>query len=199
MTRTPQCRCCGVPVDGMRAQVRVCAICDRCDGRHGDELQHMLLHGVQSGQVNPGVALCRALVDDAHLTGRIVYVGDKNNATITIPDPPPRWYVVCGRAAAKGTLPDMHSIVAAVLARFIGAYATTATKMAIAAELGEALRFIDDSVIDVKVDSKLDVLDPNHLIINITAKTPMMGAVIDKNAGEVEIPADILSRKRAEA
>lgn len=197
--RTPQCRCCGVPVDGMRAQVRVCAICDRCDGKHGDELQALLLHGVQTGQVKPGMALCRALVDDAHLTGRIVFVGDINNATITIPDPPPRWFVVCGRAAAKNTLPDMHSVIGAVINRHIPGRCSRATLDAIAAELKEALHFVDDSVMDVTVASKIDALDPQHLIIQVNAKAPVMGMVIDKNAGEVEIPADILSRARGQA
>lgn len=196
-----RCRCCGINVEGpVRSKVRVCVGCDDCDGLHGDKLQGVLWMAVRDGKLDPYVALARQLIDDAQLTGRSVYI-DRGNGTadLRIPDPPLPWLIVCGRALARSEMPALQTIVDAVLVRYIPGKATGSRMAALRAELGDALRFVDPSIMDVEVTTELDHLEPGHLKIVINAKTPTLGAVIDTGAADVEIPADILSRKRAEA
>lgn len=194
------CRCCGVPVEGMRAQVRVCPICDVCDGKHGDELQALVGHGVVTGQIEPGKALCRMLVDDAHLTGRIIYVEREGSplADITIPDPPPRWLVVCGRAAARGQLPDLQTVVNVVLAQHLPCGRDQLP--ALQRELREALTFVDPSIMDVAIDCRIDAECVEHVVINVSGRAVSPDLVVDMAKGaDVEISHDILSRARGQA
>lgn len=197
-----RCRCCGVPVDGaVRRQVRVCLGCDQCDGLHGAQLQGVLFKAVSDGKITAGTAIARSLIDDAQITGRLVYhVKDGAVADITVPNPPPRWLVVAMRSVARNELPDFASLVDAVLGAYLPCKGTRAVLDAIAAELTEAFRFVDPSVMSVVVDSKRDALDPQHLIIQIQARTPTLAASVNiPGADDVVIPDDILHRKRAEA
>jgi hypothetical protein len=197
------CRCCGVGnLQGVRARLRVCLGCDDCDGLHGDALQAILVKATADRKMSGDAALARALIDDAQLTGRAVYFENppgSGQADMRIPDPPPRWLVVCARALCRKELPDMHSVVGAVLGRFMGLRSSQTVLEAMRVELQAALSFIDASIFDVQIDTKVDVLDSQHLIIQVQAKTPALGAVVTPGTENVEIPPDILLRKRAEA
>lgn len=194
------CRCCGIPVMGTRARVRVCPICDQCDGLHGDKLQIALAAGVVNGKVDPGLALTRSIIDDAQLTGRIVYVEDPNGGhSITVPDPAPRWQVICSRALCRNQLPDVTLVLDVILARHLPCQATPDKLEAIARELREALAFMDPGVLSVDVQSERDALDPQHLIVKVTTSTPTMGMQTIGNLPDVEIPPDIMLRARGQA
>lgn len=185
---------------GPRAQFRVCVGCDQCDELHGDKLQGILAVAVRDRRIDPYAALARLLIDDAQLTGRTIYIprADGGLADIYIPDPPPPWLIVCGRAIARGSMPDMQSVVNAVLVRYIPGTSSPHRMAALRLELRDALQFIDPEIMDVEVTTTQDVLDPGNLRIEIKAKTPTLGSVM-AGATDVDIPADILSRPRAEA
>lgn len=201
--REVRCRCCGIPVGpvglNMRTKMRVCMWCDDCDGMHGQVLQGVLTMAVRDGKLAPGVALSRALIDDAQLTGRLVFDvvnGEANN--IRIIDPPARWFVVAARAVCRNEMPDFASLADAVLGAMLPCNATRENLDKLAAGLTEAFRFVDPSVMAVVVDSKRDSMDPQHLIITIQARTPTMGQVMPGAEG-IEIPADVLKRRPAQA
>lgn len=201
MSDVVRCRCCGIQVYGTRAQVRVCPICDKCDGLHGDKLQETVTKLVGSGQMDPGLALCRSLIDDAQLAGAIVFVdaGPGVGHIIDIPRPPARWETVIARATCRGDLPEMFAVVDAILKRYIPGKCTRATLDAIQGDLLQALACLDPSVLTVTVNSERDMLDPEHLIIQVQTTTPAMGAVIGKGAEDVVIPDDIMLRARGQA
>lgn len=189
-----------MPLVGARAELRTCPLCDRCDGLHGDRLQIQVARALCNGGIDAGHALARMMIDDAHLCDRIVFVQvpGEAGATITIPDPPQRWQVACARAVARDELPEIGLVVQVILARYIPGKCSRQTLDAIAAELTEALAFLDPSIMSVDVDSKRDELDPAHLIIKINATTPTLGAVTEM-PHDVEIPDDIMLRARGQA
>lgn len=201
MVRIGFCRCCGVSVlgGGVREHLRVCIGCDLCDELHGDKLQAVLAKGVADGKVPPYTALTRMLIDDAQLTNRLEFVVFEGQAAdLRVNNPPPRWMVVAGRALARGEQPDLQSLVGAVLGRYFGKQSTAQTLHELRLELCEALSFVDASIFDVKVSTKMDTVDPGHLMIEVQAKTPTLGVEVAPGANEL-IPADIMNRKRAEA
>lgn len=204
MARETRCRCCGIPItaaDGqVRQQLRVCIGCDNCDELHGAKLQGVLSQGVRDGKIAPYTALARAMIDDAQMTGRTVYVVREGRvADLIIPDPPRRWLVMAARAMARNEMPDLQTLVDAVLGVYIPGQSTPARMAALRSELRDALQFVDSSIMDVEVTTTMDMLEPGHLRIEIRAKTPTLGVVTSGPGADVEIPADILSRKRAEA
>lgn len=195
-----RCRCCGIPVTGPRAQFRVCIGCDLCDELHGDKLQGILAMAVRDGKIAPYTALARLLIDDAQLTGRAVYIEREAGgvADLRIPKPPLPWLIVCGRSLARGQTPDVKSVVDAVLVRYIPGSSAPHRMAELCLELRDALQFVDPDIMDVEVTTTRDVIDPGNLRIEIKARTPTLGSVV-ANATDVDIPADILSRPRAEA
>jgi hypothetical protein len=197
-----RCRCCGIAVEGqIRERVRVCMGCDDCDGLHGDKLQGILAMAVRDGKLAPYTALARLLIDDAQMTGRTVWrETSPGRADLTIPDPPPPWLIICGRALARGEVPDIKGVVDAVLLRYIPGRATPSALASLRRDLSDALRFIDPDIMDVYVTATMDELEPGNLRIEIKAKTPTIGTVVTPSSGPaVEIPADILSRPRGSA
>lgn len=194
------CRCCGVAIvgDATRLQVRVCVDCDQCDELHGAQLQGVLLKAVSDGKLAPYTAVARAMMDDAQLTGRIVHVVINGRADITIPNPPRRWEVMAARSMVRGELPDLQTLVDAVLGCYIPGRNTPDRMAAMRLELRDALQFVDPSIMDVEVSTVMDALEPGNLRIEIKARTPTLGTEMP-GAPDVNIPADILTRKRAEA
>lgn len=178
----------------------MCIGCDDCDALHGAKLQGVLAMAVRDGKLAPYTAVARQLIDDAQLTGRTVYVEREGGgiADLQVPDPPPRWLVMAARSLCRGELPDFQTLVDAVLARYMGKSNTPDVLAEMQRELGDALRFVDSSIMDVEVSATMSSLDPGNLRIEIRAKTPTMGATMP-GGEDVEIPADILSRPRAEA
>lgn len=193
-----RCECCGVPDAGTRC--RECAL--PCDGLHGDQLQLVLMRAVHDGRLAPYVALARSMYDDAMLTGRMIIrpCAHHPGGHATIPNPPKRWEVVVARALCRNELPDISLVLGAVLAKYIPGRCSRRTLDAIADDMREALSAVDPSIVHVEVDSKIDVVDPQHLQIVITGEAPVLGAVVTPpGVADVAIPADIMLRKRAQA
>lgn len=166
---------------------------------HGAKLQHVLTAVVREGKLDPGVALARSIMDDAQLTGRIVYMRrEDGSADVTVPDPPERWRVVVARALARNELPDLQSVVAAVLDRWLPAPYSSALGERIAADLLPALRVIDPSIFGVDIDCHRDVADPEHLIIKVNASTPTLGAAL-VDTRDVAIPDYVMRTPRGSA
>lgn len=177
----------------------MCIGCDRCDGLHGARLQHVLTEVVKAGKLDPGTALARSLIDDAQLTGRAVYTRrDDGTADLTIPDPPERWRVVVARALARNELPDLQSVVDAVLRRWLPAPFSFSLGERIAADLLPALRVIDPSIFGVEIDCHRDIADPEHLIIKVNASTPTLGAAL-VDTRDVAIPDYVMRTPRGSA
>lgn len=193
------CRCCGIPVEGARAKVRVCAVCDSCDSRHGDKLEAHVRHLVASGAVSMWWAIVRMALDDAQLSGRLEFRGARDAAEIWIPVAPRRWEVVLGRAAAIRRIPEIAEIVGACLAPFIPGKVSRATMKEIGAELTAALTWVDPNVVSVDVDCKRDAIEPEHLIIHVNTRTNVAPGSITLCEPNVEIPDDILARPRGQA
>lgn len=202
MSTEVQCRCCGVPVGPhpFRQQVRVCMDCDSCDRLHGAQLQGVLAKAVADGKLQPYTAIARAMIDDAQLTGRLEHIvlEDGKSADVRITNPPPRWLVVMARSICRGEMPDMLSVVDAVVFRYVPGRITPTIRRAFEAELRDALHAMDPEIMDVEIESAVDVDDPGHLVIKIGAKVPVLGMQVG-GAEHVDVPADIMSRKRAEA
>lgn len=199
MTPEYRCRCCGVPVEGYRATFRVCIGCDRCDGLHGLVLEGVLRKAVADGKLEAGTALARAIMDDAQLTCRTEYVKrEDGSADVLIANPPERWRVVIARALCRNELPDLQAVVAAVLERWLPAPYSSALGDRIRGDLLPALQIIDRDIMDVEIDCKRDIADPEHLIIVVKARTPTLGCVVP-GAPDVEVPPDIMSRPRGSA
>lgn len=190
------CRCCGLPdLVGVRGKVRVCPMCDDCDGLHGDALQARMMSGEW---LDPYIALARAIIDDAQLTNRIVFVGEGEAKHINVPNPPRRWEVMIARALLRNEQPDLHTVMNAVLLPFFGLRASPSVMALLRGELLEALQAFDASIFDVEVSIDVDVLDRENLQIKVCAKTPALGMTFDADSAGV-IPPDIMARPRGEA
>lgn len=197
------CRCCGVPVDEgqpVRMQLRVCVMCDRCDGMHGAVLEERIRKSIAGGGISPGTGLARAILDDAQLTGRIVFKLEADGtATALVPDPPERWRVMIARCLARRELPDVSTVVYCILERWLPANNTRKLLESIRADLIAALQSIDPDIQDVQVDGARDVLDPEHLIIKVLAKQPVIGIALGAHVDPAVIPSDIMNRPRGSA
>lgn len=121
----------------------------------------------------------------------------KMGADLTVPNPPPRWLVAAARMVCRREGPDVQTLVDAVLGCYIPGKPTTALLEKMARDLRDALQFIDPEIMDVRVETERDVLEPDHLKIFVQARTPVLGATLAGAA--VDLPPDIMSRPRAEA
>lgn len=200
-----RCQCCGLPVPLERREIARCAVCDLCDHLHGDALQIYVGRQVMAGQITPYHGLARMLVDDAMMAGELQLVPEVNLEARTwtlrpwILRPIDRWRVVVGRALAVDLAVDVSLLLSVILARHIPGRSDRGTLDAIARELREAFAVIDPNVVDVEVDCKRDVLDPEHLLINISTKTAAAPGMISLADPDIELPADIMSRPRGQA
>lgn len=195
-----QCRCCRVPVEGIRAKVRVCPLCDECGGLHGLALEAAVRERVASGQMSAWYGVGVMALDDANAAGMLRFVGDPREASIHVPEPVRRWQVVAGRAVLAGELPAIDEIIGACLAPYVPGPKTDATMQALADELTTAMRWIDPEVLHVDISCALDVIDPQHLIIQVSTRTPAMpGAANMPGADDVVIPDHVLRAKPAQA
>ncbi len=200
--REGHCGCCGIPLDGQRAFLRRCMVCDRCDHKHGDELQIAIEHLLANGKIESGQAMVRMLIDDAHLSGRIVWIVDPDTSTamITIPDPPQRWEVVCARAMVRGSMPDLQSVIEAVLTSYIGKQSAPSVLRNLEGDLSRAMAFVDPDVLSVSVEAHRDAIDPGHLFITVSTRTACMPGVVSRSDdADALIPDDIALRPRAQA
>ena len=195
-----RCRCCGISIAGTpREQIRRCPICDICDRRHGDELQLHCVELVRTGQITPWHAIGAMLIDDAHVCGMLMMAMQPGDRTlyIGVPVAPPRWRVVIGRALARDEVPEVDLVIKVVLGKHLPGRGTPERLAAIAADLRDALQIMDPSIESVDVTTERDMLDPEHLKILLTARTPALGTVV--TGADVELPADIMSRPRGQA
>jgi hypothetical protein len=197
-----RCKCCGFPVQGARAAIELCVVCDHCDRRHGDALQLHVMQLLRARQISVGHALARMLIDDAHLAGELMLIQRDPAVPIAVPwiaQPVKRWRVVTGRAFARDEPVEMELLVGVILGRYIPGKATRENLDELRRDLIEAFTTLDDNVVDIEVDCTRDVIDPAHLIINIHTKTaaaPGMTAIVDD---QVELPDDIMARPRGQA
>lgn len=202
------CKCCGIPIDPAdpRAEWRRCAVCDRCDRRHGDELQIHIWALLNAGQISRGHAFARMLIDDALLTGNLElrpehdeHGNELQTATLWITRPPRRWEVVVGRACARNEVPEVGLVVEVTLARYIPGPASPENMQGLADELTTAFCFMDDNVLSVDVSTERVILDPQHLIIRINTKTAAAPGMITTFGADAELPDDIMQRPRGQA
>lgn len=201
MTDTP-CRCCGIQLQGEREKIRRCILCDMCDRRHGDELQAHVTALVRAGQIGFWHAVTRMLVDDAHLAGllAITAVEDDNGVVSAWPyviDFVPRWRVVLGRALALNEIPDVGQVLGAVLARYLPARNSQALRDVISRDLTDAMCMVDRSIAACEVLCDQDVLEPEHMRINVIATAAFLGQTV--MSPEVEIPDSVMRGPRGQA
>jgi hypothetical protein len=199
------CRCCGVPVGGhpFRVKVGVCIDCDSCDRLHGAQLQGVLAKAVIDGKLPVWSAIARAMFDDAQLTNRLVRLTDGETAdakivNVIVVDPPARWLVLAARLICRGQQPDMQTLVDEATRRWLPCRADSPNLRHMERDVLAAVRFIDPEIMDVKITTKRDPEDLGHLVIELSAKTSTLGVSMP-HAEHVDIPDDIMSRKRAEA
>lgn len=197
------CRCCGAAVVGERAKIRRCIVCDRCDRRHGDELQAIVTDLVTRGEMPWDHALARMLLDDAHYAGMLIVIQNEQNpgmANLWIERPVPRWRVYVGRARAAGQSFELQTVIDLVIWRHMDRRNTAEARAEITAEVREALTFLGAELSTLEVSASGDVLDPGHLMLRIEGRVPPPpepGAVVFEQ--EAEMPADIMQRTRGQA
>jgi hypothetical protein len=198
----PACRCCGIRLEGPRAQLRRCILCDLCDRRHGIELQAHVIELVASGQLGLWHAITRMLVDDAHLAGLLAMVAVKDEQGVVsvwprVLESPPRWRVVIGRALARNEIPAVSEVLDAVFARHLPGRNSQALRDAISRDLTDAMCMIDPSIVNVEVRCDQDAFDPEHFKIYITGLEPTLGQTV--MTPEVEIPEGVARGPRGQA
>jgi hypothetical protein len=204
MSEVVHCECCRCRITGPREALRRCALCDLCDGFHGDRLQIRVMVLMASRQITPGHALARMLFDDAHHAGMLELHPDPQPGQpmahrVWIPSAVPRWRVVIGRAVARGEPPDLGLIMQVIVARYQPARPTPDLLTTIALELGSALKMLNPYVSEVQIGSTNDTeLAPEHLIVNYVARDPDPPSEV-VNLVAAEIPDDIMSRPRGSA
>lgn len=201
MTDTP-CRCCGIKLEGERAKVRRCILCDLCDRRHGDELQAHVTMLVRDHRLGFWHAVTRMLVDDAHLAGLLAIVAVEDDHGVATAWPfvcefVPRWRVVIGRALALGELPDVGRVLDAVLGRYLPARNSQALRDAISRDMTDAMCMVDPTIVTCEVSCDQDAFDPEHLRILVTSRESTLGQTV--MAPEVEIPDSVMRRPRGQA
>lgn len=202
MTDTP-CRCCGIKLEGERAKIRRCILCDLCDRRHGDELQaHVTALLSARPPIDLWHAVARMLTDDAHLAGLLAMVAVEDDAGVVtawpyVIDFVPRWRVVIGRALARDEMPDVSEVLGAVLARYLPGRNSQALRDAISRDLTDAMCMVDPSIVTCEVTCDQDALDPEHLLIHVTGREPTLGQAV--MAPEVGIPDSVMRGPRGQA
>lgn len=194
------CRCCRVPVFGMRQRFRVCPICDLCDERHGVALHMELVRRVTAGTVDPWLVIAVSAFDDAWLCGKMELDGVTGLARAR--ECPRRWEVVIAWARTAKQPVALAGIMEAVMAPFMGRPNTEATRTEIGLEMKLALCTADPNLVDVTIESAGPGVTIAHdeIVIKATAKTPAPPLAQNVGGGpEVELPPDILSRPRGQA
>lgn len=193
------CRCCGVPVHGeIREKLRVCPLCDQCDGKHGDALQAHCVALVEQGRTTWGTAIARLAIDNAHLWGTLEWHGDPRCAELHVAHCPSPWQTLVGRCAARGVMPGYDALLNACLAPFVPGPNTHENKQAIADELTTALCWLDQNVASVDVGFEADTFDAAHILIRVNLKQAVPGAIMLETPG-ADIPRDIMARPRGQA
>lgn len=207
MSDATRCRCYGCPVTDGRAKIRRCIVCDRCNHRHGDELQAIVVDLVRRGEMDPGHGLALMLLDDAHSAGMLIVIADAadpRTASLWIERPVPRWRVLVGRRSLAEQPCDVREVVDLAILPCWGLRATPEVLARMRADIVEALTFLGGLVESLEITPTADVLGPDHLMIKIGARmpdaqlddAPTIGAEV---AAEPEIPDDIMLRPRGRA
>lgn len=193
------CRCCRVPVFGMRQRFRVCPVCDLCDERHGHVLHAELIRRVHAGTIDPYLVVAVSAFDDAWLAGKMVI--DANTGLARVLECPKRWEVCIAWCRAARQPVALASVLEAVLAPFMGSPNTEHVREQIAREMRIALCTADPNLADVTIESiKGDTIDRDEIVIRAIAKTPEPPLAVNVGNGPaVELPPDILSRPRGQA
>lgn len=196
------CRCCGAAVIGERIKIRRCIMCDRCDHRHGDELQAIVIDLVRRGEMEPGLALVRMLIDDAHHAGMLIVIQDEQDprmANLWIEHPVPRWRVYAGRKTLAEQPIDVQLIVDLALLRWSGMRLTPEVVAGMRAEISVALRFMGLDVQSVTIAPAADTVRPGQVSVNIEAREAPDPEQVVAPVPEVVIPDDIMQRTRGQA
>lgn len=201
MSATSTCRCCGCPVHDQRAAIRRCIVCDLCDRRHGDELQAIILDLLSRGEIDPGLALARMMLDDAHHAGMLHAIVDTDGRTaqLRIPVPVPRWRVYAGRQKLADRPIEAQVIVDLAVAPYWGLRPTDHVLAKISADITAAMTFLGLVVDGVSITPTSDHLGPGMLAIHISAHDRPDPEQVITPAPEVEIPDDIMQRARGQA
>lgn len=194
------CRCCRVPVFGMRARFRVCPICDMCDERHGVALHMELVRRVHAGTIDPWLVIAVSAFDDAWLCGKMEI--DGVTGLCRSRECPKRWEVVIGWARCAKQPVNLTGILEAVLAPFMGRPNVESVREEAQREMRLALCTADPNLVDVEITSMGSGpnLERDEITIRATARTPAPPLAQNVGGGpEVELPPDILSRPRGQA
>ncbi|HSR79075.1 MAG TPA: hypothetical protein VLN57_21055 [Xanthobacteraceae bacterium] len=197
-----RCHCCGIRLEGERAAIRRCILCDMCDRRHGDELQVHVTALVRNGVIDLWHGVTRMLVDDAHVAGLLAIVAVEDAGGLvsgwpTVLEFVPRWRVMIGRARARDELPDVTLVLNAVLARYLPAQNSHALRTAISIDMTDAMCLIDPSIVSVDVTCEQDALDAEYLMINVIANVPTLGQTA--MAPDIQIPDSVMRGPRGQA
>lgn len=194
------CRCCRVPVFGMRQRFRVCPICDMCEERHGVVLHMELVRRVQAKTIDPWLVIAVSAFDDAWLCGKMEIDGVTGLARSR--ECPKRWEVVIAWARAARQPVALTGIIEAALAPFLGKPNIPAVRDEIGREIKMALCTADPNLVDVIVESMGPSAQIAHDEIQIRAVAKSPSPPLAQNVGggpEVALPPDILSRPRGQA
>lgn len=196
------CRCCGALVIGERLKIRRCIVCDRCDRMHGDELNALVVDLVSRGAMDPGHALARMLLDDAHHAGMLIVIQDEHipqMASLWIEHPVPRWRVYVGRRKLLEQPIDAQIVVDLAMRPYMELAPTPEVIGGMRAEITAALRFVGLIVRNVAITPMADKFGPGHVNVHIEAEQAPEPEQVVTPAPEVAIPDDIMQRARGQA
>lgn len=198
--QTIECRCCRVPVFGMRQRFRVCPICDMCNERHGHALHVEIVNRALAHAIDPYLAIAVSAFDDAWLCGKMEIDGVTGLRHSR--ECPKRWEVAIAWARTAKQPVNLQGILEAVLAPFMGRPNIPSVRDEIAREMRMALCTADPNLIDIEITSMGTGpnVEADEIQIKATAKTAAPPLAHNVGGGpEVELPADIWSRPREQA
>ncbi len=209
-----RCECCGVPLGDSITDKPRCYVCRACNGVHGTELEQAAIANVRAGKLSPWSCVALMALDDAHLCGTLALLPrdpvsePQSDGTtrwvarldFSVTRTPRPWERYTCRMFAKNERPGISEIVNVAVATHFGRPNTDRVRAEVRREVLDAMIFCDPDIVDIEIVIKGpgDIGPRDEINIEIVKRTNIEpGAVV--MVPDVEIPADVLARKPAQA
>lgn len=195
-----KCVCCGVsasfhPLHGPteRAMCSMCLL--PCGGLHRGERYTQLVNLHRTGRMWWSDVVARAAIEDAWLVGKMDIDA---HGSITIPVAVKRWEVLIAWHRTASYTIDLKALVDTILLPYLGRKNLATTREDIKLEIDTAITMLDPRFRGSTVKLEGEDVRTDGIVIEIMMNEPEPPLTTTMTTG-VDIPDDILARKRAEA